>query len=159
MEREINLHDVNDVYRLLHGDYIEYSQYYGHPPMDSMPPDLPVDTRKVLLGCVYRDPGCKEVFQQALVKLGNGDAADVYLCYTFFNSCMFFEIDRPGATFQLDRELFVPLLKRQIKRYESELRGTLFFRGDIVPLANGMRKIIDFNNYAKKHYGFSILNE
>jgi hypothetical protein len=158
-KHEINLYDVNDVYRLLHGDYIEYSQYYGHPPMDSMPPDLPVDIQKVLIGCVYHNPGCKNVFQQALLKLGNGDAANVYLCYKFFNNCMYFEIDRKCATFQIDRELFIPLLKRQIKRYASELRGTLFFRGNVVPLENGMNNIIDFNNYAKKHYGFSILDE
>lgn len=158
-KHEINLYDVNDVYRLLHGDYIEYSQYYGHPPMDSMPPDLPVDIQKVLIGCVYHNPGCKNVFQQALLKLGNGDAANVYLCDEFFNNCMYFEIDRKCAPFQIDRELFIPLLKRQIKRYESELCGTLLFRSNISPLTNGMRNIIDFNNYAKKHYGFSILDE
>ena len=45
----------------------------------------------------------------------NGDAADVYLCYKYFNSCMFFEIDRHCAPFQIDRELFISLLKRQIK--------------------------------------------
>ena len=72
MPEVINLHDINEMLKLLKGEYpvrhIRRSQY--DPPEF----DVPTEIYVVLNEYVYQDASCKPVFQEALTVLFSGIA-------------------------------------------------------------------------------------
>ncbi|MBR5363377.1 MAG: hypothetical protein IK134_08655 [Oscillospiraceae bacterium] len=153
--RELDYNDVNSVLNLLKGKYY-ISGSCG--PMDCVPDEYPVDRMLILHRCVYTHPAQKDIFQQAMLKLGGGNAGDVYTCVRYFYNCLKCENghDYVKATFQLDKQLFIPLLVKQIKRYNKELRGKILLpNGETV--LNPMETIERLSEKNQSKYGFSLV--
>lgn len=149
----MNLLDIQDMFRLLRGGFYVPS---GDTRMNACPEVLPVEPVRVLTEYVYPHPECKDTFQRAMQMLAEGSAGDVYLCFQYFRICLLIEDEWKKATFCIDRQRFILILKKQIRRHENELRGTVtFHNGD--KNENPMEYIELADKRFQKRYGFSVL--
>lgn len=149
---EVDFSDEYSVLKLLTGNcYVPGTD----SPMDR-PPELPVDPLRIVRGYVYKHPEHKDVFEKALYKLGNSSVDHVYLFYKFIDACLLDEMHTKRATFKINQQLLLPLLRKQIKRYEKELRGTVTFSNGFSK-ANPMKTIEETARWYQKEYGFSLL--
>ena len=98
MPEVINLHDINEMLKLLKGGYpvrqIRRSQY--DPPEFDVPTEISV----VLNEYVYQDAGCKPVFQEALTVLFSGNAEEVFLGALYFDYCLSKEKNKTARILQ-----------------------------------------------------------
>lgn len=147
----INLNDVNEVLKLLRGCYplISSEFDYGEP--------LPTATNIVLKEYIYCNSteNRKGIFEEAWVKLVNGSASDVYLAFDYFNGCLYYE-QKNAASFIIDKNLFVSLLKTNINKHLHELENKVVFVDGTInekPLC----RIKRVNERYQKEYGFAIL--
>jgi hypothetical protein len=147
----VNLQDVSSVIRILTG---EHDLFPSVAPME-MPPELPVDPMKVMCACIYQQPDCQPVFEQALCIMGNGSADQVYLFFEFVDTCLFCELHQKTAAFQINRQLLLPHLKQQIRRCEEELRGTVRFSNGHAR-TNLMKHIEETVQWYQKHCGLDL---
>ncbi len=151
MFEHINLNDVNEVLKLLRGYYpLIQSQFDCGEP-------LPTATNRVLKEYIYRNSteNRKDVFEEALAKLANGSASDVYLAFDYFNGCLYFE-KKNVASFIIDKKAFALLLKININKHLDELANKVVFVDGTInekPLCRIKRA----DERYKKEYGFSIL--
>ena len=149
---KIDYASTESICKLLRGVYVD--SLGGM--MGGIPVTLPVNPGLILRNYIYEHPECKESFQKALLVLGNGSAGDVYLCFHYFHDCLLFEDVIRTASFRINQELFRPLLKKQLRRYDKELRGKITFWNDLQAW-NPMEHIEEFNEDFKNDYGFSLL--
>lgn len=142
--------DLDEVINLLKGYYplLDGS-------MDSTEP-LPTSPYRVVRFYLYAHPECADVFHQAMLVLVKGSVADVYMCFQYFNVCLYWE-QKGRASFQIKRNLFCRLLKESIRHYYQELCGTITF-WDGTQNKNPMYWIKTRNENYKKDYGFSLLD-
>lgn len=147
----INLYDVDSVVNLLKGVFpIMISQYdYSEP--------LPTATDKVMTKYIYVSPAKnrKNIFQQALTILLNGSAADVFLAVEYFDCCLYFE-SKGDASFNIDKDTFVPLIKQSIRKHMRELNKEITFVDGTVN-KYPMERINILNKSIISRYGFSIV--
>ncbi len=148
----INLYDAENVADLLKGVYpVMISQYdYGEP--------LPTATDRVMKEYIYVSPSKdrKNIFQQALTILLNGSAADVFLAAEYFDCCLYFE-SKGTASFNIDKEIFVPLIRQGIRKHEPELKkGITFVDGTVNKYP--MERLNILNRSMNNKYGFSIID-
>lgn len=154
MYEHINLNKVDEVVKLLRGIYplIIHEFDCGEP--------LPTNISAVLTDFIYKNPANnrKEIFQKALLELINGSAADVFLAVTYINGCLYYEHknDKKIASFSIDIELFIPLIKESIKNNIKELEDKIVYvNGTVYKQPINRLKVLD--KWFKKDYGFSIL--
>lgn len=153
MPEVINLHDINEMLKLLKGEYpvrhIRRSQY--DPPEF----DVPTEIYVVLNEYVYQDAGCKPVFQEALTVLFSGNAEDVFLGALYFDYCLSKEKNKT-ASFSIDTEKMFPLLKDGIRRNKNGLmHRNAFLSGCDDSCMDWLTKLCSCYN---KEYGFSLLH-
>ena len=149
---QVNFSDVYSVLKLLTGNcYVPGTD----SPMDR-PPELPVDPLRVVRGYVYKHPENKDVFEKALFKMGNSSVDNIFLFFEFVDACLLCEMYHKSATFQIDRQLLLPLLRKQIKRYDKELRGTVVFSNGFAK-TNPMKTIEETARWYQNQVGFSLL--
>lgn len=153
MPEVINLHDINEMLKLLKGEYpvrqISRSQY--DPPEF----DVPTEIYVVLNEYVYQDASCKPVFQEALTVLFSGNAEDVFLGALYFDYCLSKETNKT-ASFSIDTETMLPLLKNGISLNEDGLlHRNAFLFGDHDSCMDWLTRV---SSYYKKEYGFSLLH-
>lgn len=117
---QIRFDDVNDVLKILNGGY-------PYPPLEPMncmqfpAENVPTDTSEVLDWYIYKNPACKPAFQEAVkILLRSGSADDFYLGYLYIYSCLVQEAHN-HATFKLDKEAFIPLLREGVRQHETVL--------------------------------------
>lgn len=149
----VNLQDVNSVMRILTGE----NNVFTHIAPMEMPPELPVDPEKVMRVYIYTHPDCQPVFEQALFQMGNGSVDQVYLFFDFIDTCLYCELGQKCATFKIDRQFLLPHLKKQILRYDKELRGTVRFSNGH-SRTNLMKNIEEVSEWYKKHYEFDMFD-
>lgn len=150
--REVNFRDINSVLKLLTGNcYVPGTD----SPMDR-PPELPVDALRIVRGYIYDHPENKDVFEKALYKMGNSSVDNVYLFYEFIDACLVCEMHKKIAPFHIDQQLLLPLLRKQIKQYDKELRGTVVFSNGFAK-TNPMKTIEETARWYQKEFGFSLL--
>ena len=153
MPEVINLHDINEMLKLLKGGYpvrqIRRSQY--DPPEF----DVPTEIYVVLNEYVYQDASCKPVFQEALTILFSGNAEDVFLGALYFDYCLSKETNKT-ASFSIDAEKMFPLLKDGIRRNKNRL----MHRNAFLPGCNDscMDWLTKLSSRYNKKYGFSLLH-
>lgn len=154
MPESIDLHDINEMLKLLKGEYpvrrIRRSQY--DPPEF----DVPTEIYVVLNEYVYQDAGCKPVFQEALTILFSGATEDIFLGAMYFDYCLSKERNKT-ASFSIDTEKLLPLLTDGIRMNEDGLlHRNAFISGNQDSCMDWLNKI---SSYYKKEYGFSLLDE
>ena len=151
MAENINLLDINEMLKLLRGQYpvrrVNRSQF-DHEPLN-----LPTEVSVVLRDYIYKQPECKRVFQDALKVLLSGSADDVFLGFAYFNECLLNE-SLDIAEIQIDTNILIPLLKNGICRNRNALSDRMAFY-----TTSCLEYITDVNERYQKEYDFSILDE
>lgn len=154
MPESINLHDINEMLKLLRGTYHlprEYRSQYEPQQLN-----LPTETYAVLRDYIYPNSSCKHCFQEALRTLFSGKGDDLFLGATYFEDCLICEQNKI-ASFSIDRERLIPLLKDGIRRNAVELQHRKAYL--IGSEENCMDRIIKNSTLYKTKYGFSLLDE
>ena len=151
----MNMHNVNEVVKLLDGHYEVESEARSY--MDPVPEPLPTSIHNVMTKHIYQDAGNKAFFQLALKILISGNASEVYLSFAYFEECLLLE-SYYNVSFKIDKEAFVPLLQKAILRNASELAGTIVFWNGVMSKGclNRIKRASDA--YLKK-YGFYLLQQ
>ncbi len=145
---DVNYNDINDILKLLRGEYpLIISQYDCGEP-------LPTAANIVLREYIYKNSD-KNVFQQAMLELLDSSAADVYLSLVYFNFCLIFE-QKGTASFAIDKELFIPLIKNRINLYLKEMQDQIVFVDGTV-YTQPIERIEVLNAWYEKNFGFNIL--
>lgn len=149
INKHINYNDINDIIKLLRGgEYrLNIHQYCCGEP-------LPTAIDDVLREYIYKNSN-KNVFEQALFELLNSSAADVYLSLVYFDNCLYFE-KKGDASFLIDKELFIPLIKNRINLYLKEMQDQIKFVDGTVN-KQPIKRIKILNAWYEKEYGFNIL--
>lgn len=149
----MNMKDVKEVIKLLDGHYPVKSLARSY--MDPEPEPLPTEIHNVMREHIYQDAGNKAIFQQALQILLTGNASEVYLAFAYFDECLLQEKFYP-VSFQIDRELLVPLMQDAIRRHALELEGTIIFWNGV--MSKGcLDRIRKASALYQKRYGFTLL--
>ena len=148
----INYNDIDDVLKLLRGIYhLPISQYdYSEP--------LPTATDKVMRQYIYynhSNKNLKEIFQNALITMLNSSAADVFLVVEYFVCCLYYE-NIQKATFVIDREVLLPMIRQAIQKNMQELSNAIVFVDGTIN-KQPLNRLNVLNNVYKREYNFAIL--
>lgn len=103
----------------------------------------------------HSNKNLKEIFQNALITLLNSSAADVFLVVEYFDCCLYYE-NIQKATFVIDRDVLLPMIRQAIQKNMQELSNAIVFVDGTInekPLC----RIKRVNEGYEKEYGFSIL--
>lgn len=153
MPENINLFDINEILKLLRGTYPLPREYRSQFEPQQL--NVPTETYAVLRDYIYRNSGCKLFFQEALRTLFSGNADDVFLGAAYFEDCIVCE-ENKTASFSIDRERLIPLLKERIRRNAAELMHRKAFL--IGSEENCMERLAKISTLYKDKYGFTILD-
>jgi len=151
MSENINLLDINEMLKLLRGEYpvrtVIRSQF-DHEPLN-----LPTEPSVVLRDFIYERSCCKCVFQDALKILLSGSADDVFLGFAYIEESLLNE-ELNIAGVHIDLEMLLPALKEGIRRNLSGLSDRTAFCS--TSCLEWIRTVSSSN---KKEYGFTLLDE
>ncbi|SMC22022.1 hypothetical protein SAMN02745134_01511 [Clostridium acidisoli DSM 12555] len=130
---------------------IETSQY--------MPGVEPTDAGKVLSKAIYKSykesPEIKEIFEDALINMLNGDAMDIYLVVLYVTSQLFKEMN-DIAPFKINKNFIIAKLQNKIAENKKLL-------SEDIKLSDGFIKkgvwnnIERFDSVCNMEYGFRLI--
>ncbi|WP_455950839.1 hypothetical protein [Eubacterium sp.] len=87
--------------------------------------------------------------------ISSEDPSKLYIAILYFDACVFQE-EREKAIFNIDRELLAKKIRKEVNKNRKVLEGEIvFYNGKTKK--NAMHNIMNFNQYYKRRYGFSIM--
>ena len=146
--------EKNEVIQLLRGEG-EYEVEVSRFTSDVFPTDI----NAVLVNCFYKQKenfiDIEGILYEAIKKLLEGTASDVYIAVLYFDACIFQE-EKGTATFILEKNIIIKEMIKAISAQKNILQNEIVF-------CNGMNKqnawknIENFDKYYRKKYGFNII--
>lgn len=121
---------------------------------------FPTDINAVLVNCFYKQKenfiDIEDILSEAIKKLLEGTASDVYVAVLYFDACIFQE-EKGTATFILEKNIIIKEMVKAISAQKNILQKEIVF-GNGMKKQNPWKNIENFDKYYRKKYEFNIIS-